>query len=156
MSENFKQKIDMLANMVRDFNYTSASLRDKLRSAVPAPFHMDPLLHVTIAFEEPIAVDELVATEIFSKHYIEISAIRVIDQVIEFEFNTEDGEDTLEYNLSIYDNTNDMELWQIYLLSLIAPRIIEYIKGKMEEMSKFMEFLDGIMEKIDKRGEKNE
>ncbi|MFP3306997.1 MAG: hypothetical protein RXN93_06660 [Thermocladium sp.] len=156
IKEDIKQRVNELRDAIEGFNYASSALRDKLRSAVKTPFHIDPLMHITIRFDEPIAVDELVAVEIFGKHYIEITAIRVINQTIEFDFNTEDGEDSLEYNMTIYDNMNDMELWQIYLLSLIAPRIVPLLKGKIEEVNEYMDFLNKLLETLDKRGEDSE
>jgi len=148
---DIKQRMDELAKTIEAFNYTSAVLRDKLHSSVPIPFHIDPLMHVTISFEEPIPVEELIATELFDKHYIEISSIRIIDQRIEFTF-AEDGEDTLEYDVLMYDNINNIMFWEYYLLSLVAPILIEHIKGKREEINKFIDFLNEAM----KVGEKNE
>ena len=148
MSDDIKQKIDELADMIKSYNYTSTELRDKLRSAIPTPFKLDPLLSVTLSFEEPISVDELIAIELFNKHYIEITGIKIADQTILFVFNTEDGEDTLEYTMAIYDNVETIELWQYYLLSLVAPSLMEYIKGKKEEVNKFIAFLNEITEKI--------
>jgi len=149
--------ITALSNTIKIYNITSANLRDTLRTAIPIPFHIDPLLHITIRFDEPIPVEELIAAEIFSKHYIEITAVRIIDQSIEFTFNTEDGEDTLEYKTGWYDNVKDIELWQYYLVALVAPKIKEYIEGEIEKEKKLIEFLIKIMEKIqNERGEDNE
>jgi len=152
---DIKQRINELSEAIEAFNYASSSLRDVLRSAIPLLFHVDPLMHVTLSFEEPIAVDELIATEIFGKHYIEITAIRLIDQQVQFVFNTEDGEDTLEYTMGIYDNMKEIELWQYYLLSLIAPAIVPLIKRKAEEMNNLTVLLRETV-KMDKKGEDNE
>jgi hypothetical protein len=142
-----KEKMDMLAETIRDYNYTSTELRDTLRSTVPKPFNLDPLLTVHLNFDEPIPVNEFLAIELFNKHFIEISGVRIIDQSITFYFNTEDGEDSLEYTMNVYDNALDIELWQYYLISLVAPDVAEYVRGVREGAIKFINHLKEIAEK---------
>jgi len=151
MSEEVEQNMIVLTNIIKVYNITSASLRDVLRSSIPIPFHPDPLLTVSLTFEEPIMVDKFISIEIFNKQFVEISGVRLLDQEITFYFNSEDGEDSIEYTFSLHDNINDIELWQYYLLAKAAPKLKEYIEGEHEEAKKFINFLIETMQKIQEK-----
>jgi len=135
------QKIRELGETVKAFNYTATSLSDMLRSAVPAPFHPDPVLTVAITLEDPIPLDTPVSVEFFDKLFVEISAIKIERQTVVFYFNTEDGEDSLQYQVMLYDSIQTIELWERYLLELVADSLIPVINKARESAERFLQVL---------------
>jgi len=151
MSEQNRQ-MNELRDAIKAFNYAAASLRDKLHSAVPIPFHIDPLLDIVVSFEEPIPLDKHVAFELFNKKYMEISSVMIRNQKIMFFLNSENGEDTDTCEISIYDNMNDMIFWEYYLVSLVADKLVPLINGAREEADMFLNKLLETID-VDKSGE---
>ena len=135
------QKIRELGETVKSFNYTATSLSDMLRSAVPAPFHPDPVLTVAITLEDPIPLDTRVAVEFFNKVFMEISGVKIEGQAIVFFFNSEDGEDSAMYRVMLYDSIQTIELWERYLLELVADSLIPVINEARESTERFLQVL---------------
>jgi len=154
MSEQNGQ-MNELRDTIERYNYAAASLRDKLHSAVPIPFHIDPLLDVVVSFEEPIPLDKHVALELYNKKFMEISSVIIRNQKVIFFFNTEDGEDTNACEVLLYDNISNIFMWEYYLLTLIAHEIVPLINGAREEASAFLSKLMGTID-ASKKGEDNE
>ena len=135
-----------LRDAIERFNYFATSLRDRLHGSVPIPFHIDPLLHIVVNFEEPIPIDGLVAIEFFNKRFMEISSVIIEGQKVIFFFNSENGEDTDTYEILMYDNIKNIMAWEYYLLSLVSHEIIPLINGAREGAEAF---LNKLLEIID-------
>ena len=133
------QRIRELGDAIKMYNDIAVVLRDKMRSPILIPFRMDPLLNININLDEPIKVDKDIAVEIFGKDYLEITGIKIQGQVITFFFDGEDGEGTDTYRLFLYDSINTINVWEFYLLSLIANHdVIKQIDMEREEASAFL------------------
>ena len=143
------QKIKELGEAVKTYNDIAAVLRDKLRSSVPIPFKLDPILSFTVVLGETIPVDKYIAMEFFGKKFMEITDVKVGHQSIIIFFKDEDGKSVI-YNIVLHDGIETIELWEAYLLSLIADHIKQPINMERKQIEAF---LDKIMETT---GEDNE
>ena len=157
MSENTKQsetgnkngEIRELEKAINTYNNLAVRLRDKLRSSMPAPFRLDPMLNFSVILGESIPVDRHIALEFFNKKFMEITDIKIENQSIVIFFKDEDGKRVIYY-IILHDGIETIELWEAYLLSLIAGHIIQPIN---EERKKMEVFLNELMEMT---GEDNE